>query len=106
MNDKLIPPEPLKLTADETESFDNWGFADTRFTINENGVATILGDRYELSAKELPRLLPWIRETAEIDLDLKDVHRTAYPTEIPASIENKNFSEEIAGFINESQIDT
>src|ERR1044072_5473745 len=106
MNDKLIHPEPLKLTADETESFDNWGFRDTRFAINENGVATILGDRYELSGKELTRLLPWIRETLEIELDPKDVHQTSYPTEIHALVENSAFKAELQTFIGDSQIDT
>ncbi len=106
MNDKLIHPEPLKITADETESFDNWGFRDTRFAINENGVATILGDRYELSGKELSRLLPWIRETLEIELDPKDIHQTSYPTEIPAAVENPAFSTELGKFISDSQIET
>ncbi|HEV7644812.1 MAG TPA: FAD-binding oxidoreductase [Pyrinomonadaceae bacterium] len=106
MNDKLIHPEPLKITADETESFDNWGFRDTRFAINENGVATILGDRYELSGKELSRLLPWIRETLEIELDPKDVHQTSYPTEIPAAVENPAFNAELKTFIGDPQIDT
>ncbi len=105
MNDKLIHPEPLKITADETESFDNWGFSDTRFAINENGVATILGDRYELSGKELSRLLPWIRETLEIELDPKDVHQTSYPTEIPAAVENPAFNTELKKFIGDPQID-
>jgi alkyldihydroxyacetonephosphate synthase len=105
MNDKLITPEPLKITADETESFDNWGFRDTRFAIKDNGAATILGDRYELSGQELPRLLPWIRETLDVELDPKDVHQPAYPTAIPAALENKNFNEDIKAFLSESQID-
>ncbi len=105
MNDKLIYPEPLEAAADEAESFDNWGFRDTRFAINENGVAAILGSRYELSGQELPRLLPWIRETLEIELDPKDVHQTSYPTEIPGPRENQNFSAEIKTFLSDAQID-
>jgi alkyldihydroxyacetonephosphate synthase len=105
MNDKLITPEPLKITADETESFDNWGFKDTRFAIDANGDATIEGDRYELSGKALTRLLPWIRETLNIELNPNDVHQTAYPTEIPASVVNKKFSDEIRSFLKETQID-
>jgi alkyldihydroxyacetonephosphate synthase len=106
MNDKLIYPEPLKSTTDETESFDNWGFRDTRFGITDDGVATILGSRYELSGKELPRLLPWIRETLEIEFDPKDIHQTSYPTEIPASLESPEFNAEIKTFISDGQIDT
>jgi alkyldihydroxyacetonephosphate synthase len=105
MNDKLIYPDAVKPAADETESFDNWGFKDTRFDINANGAATILGTRYELSGQELPRLLPWIRETLGVDLDPKDIHQTSYPTEIPAAAENAAFSKEIRTFLKETQID-
>lgn len=103
---KLIYPEHIRIGADEAESPDNWGFADTRFSINENGHVTILGDRYELSGKELVRLLPWIRETLEIDLDVNDLHRSDYPTQIPAPLEASEFVKEISAFLSESQIDS
>jgi alkyldihydroxyacetonephosphate synthase len=102
----LIYPEPTRIGADEAESPDNWGFADTRFSINENGHVTILGDRYELSGKELVRLLPWIRETLEIDLDASDVHRSDYPTQIPAPLDAPEFIKEVSNFLSESQIDS
>lgn len=103
-NTKLIYPEPLKPAADETESFENWGFQDTRFAINKKGHATVLGSRYELSGKELPRLLPWIRETLGIELDPADVHRNSYPTAIPEPVEAPEFITEIRRFLNEDQI--
>lgn len=106
MHDKLIIPEPVKIGADEAESFDNWGFQDTRFAINDNGAATILGTRYELSGKELPRLLPWIRETIGVELDPEVTHRTSYPTEIPAAVNSPAFTAEIELFLSGSQIDT
>lgn len=101
----LIYPEPTVITADEEESFDNWGFRDTRFSFTEYGVATILGDRYELSGKLLTRLMPWVRETLEVDVDPKDVHRSEYPAEIPESIENKAFVEAVQHFLSDGQID-
>lgn len=102
----LIYPVPTVIGPDEAESPDNWGFADTRFSINENGHVTILGDRYELSGKELVRLLPWIRETLEIDLDVNDLHRSDYPTQIPAPLEAPEFIKEVAAFLNGSQMDS
>lgn len=105
MDKNLIYPEPLPIGADEAESPDNWGFADTRFSINGSGHVTILGDRYELSGKELVRLLPWIRETLGIDLDVSDVHRSAYPTKIPKPLAAPEFIKEISEFLSESQID-
>src|SRR6185295_1364953 len=81
----IIPEPPPPPRSAEAESLDVWGFRDTRFDINENDRVIIRGTRYELSGKELPRLLPWIRETLEIKLDSKDIHRPSYPTKIPDS---------------------
>lgn len=103
--DTLIYPEPIKVGPDEAESWENWGFRDTSFTINERDVVQITGKRYELSGQELPRLLPWIRETLDIDLDPRDQHRNSYPTEIPAAIENGAFSKAISAFLAADQID-
>ncbi|MGQ0540788.1 MAG: FAD-binding oxidoreductase [Blastocatellia bacterium] len=103
--DTLIYPEPVTIGADEAESFENWGFRDTSFAINENGVVTITGSRYELSGQELPRLLPWIRETLDVDLDPKDVHSNSYPTFIPEPVESAAFSKAIRVFLDEKQID-
>ncbi|HRI02256.1 MAG TPA: FAD-binding oxidoreductase [Pyrinomonadaceae bacterium] len=104
--DNLIYPEPVVIGADETESWENWGFRDTSFAINNRDTVEITGTRYELSGKELPRLLPWIRETLAIDLDAKDQHTNAYPTEIPAPVESPKFVDAIHQFLGEKQIDT
>lgn len=105
-NTKLIYPEPLEIKADEAESFENWGFADTKFAINKKGNVTIEGSRYELSGQELPRLLPWISGVLGIDIDPKDVHQSAYPSHIPAPLENAGFVSAIKNFLNENQIST
>lgn len=103
--DNLIYPEPIVIGADEAESWENWGFRDTSFAINEREVVEITGSRYELSGQELPRLLPWIRETLAIDLDPRDQHRNSYPTEIPAAVESPAFSKAIREFLKDEQID-
>lgn len=103
--DNLIYPEPIVIGADEAESWENWGFRDTSFAINERDVVEITGSRYELSGQELPRLLPWIRETLAIDLDPRDQHRNSYPTEIPAAVESPAFSKAIREFLKDEQID-
>ncbi len=106
MKNKLIYPEPIEIGSDEAESFENWGFRDTNFAINERDVVEIVGSRYELSGKELPRLLPWIRETLAVDIDAGDQHKTSYPTEIPVPVESKAFSAVLREFLSETQIDT
>ena len=70
---KLIYPESLKVTVNETESNENWGFADTNFAVNKRGNVTIEGNRYELSGKELPTF-PVGRSIWESN-DTKDVNK-------------------------------
>ncbi|MER3431788.1 MAG: oxidase [Blastocatellia bacterium] len=105
-SDKLIYPGPVVIGDDEVESLENWGFRDTSFAINDRDVVEITGSRYELSGKELPRLLPWIRETLGVDLDARDRHINSYPTDIPAPVESKDFTEALRQFLSDSQIDT
>jgi len=95
----------VAIGADEAESLENWGFQDTSFTINGNGNVAITGSRYELSGKELPRLLPWIRETLDIDLDVNDRFEPHYPPEIAPAVKNAEFLKQLTTFLSEGQID-
>ena len=103
-NPNLIYPKPFKISANDTESNDVWGFKDTRFAINERGHAVIEGNRYELSGQELTRLLPWIRETIDIELNPRDVYQSNYPTKIPAPFANASFTDEIGDFLSANQM--
>src|SRR5688572_1123650 len=79
----LVPEPPPPPGPAEAESLDVWGFRDTHFDISENGHVIIRGTRYDLSGKELPRFLPWVREVLASNIDPKEVHRPSYPTTIP-----------------------
>lgn len=43
---------------DGEESLDVWGFHDTRFQTDEDGIVEVTGSRYPLSGQKLPSLLP------------------------------------------------
>jgi alkyldihydroxyacetonephosphate synthase len=104
---KIIKPEKRPEPGpDEAESLDVWGFRDTRFDISENGHVIIRGTRYELSGKELPRFLPWVRETLEIDVDVKEVNRPQYPTSIPDPHIASAFLADLQTILSSNQIDT
>lgn len=102
----IIPEAPPAPGPDEEESLDVWGFRDTRFDFSENGHVIIRGTRYELSGKELPRLLPWVREILEADVDPADVNRPGYPTAIPEPYIKPEFLAAIESFLGANQIDT
>ena len=104
---KLITPEtPPTPRPDEAESFDVWGFRDTRFDFSENGHVMIRGSRYELSGKELPRFLPWVREVLECDVNPGNVHQPQYPTSIPESHVQPEFFAALEKFLHSNQVDT
>jgi alkyldihydroxyacetonephosphate synthase len=103
----VIVPKPQPEPADnEAESLDVWGFRDTRFDFSENGHVMIRGSRYELSGKELPRFLPWVREVLESPVDPRDVNVSHYPTAIPEPHIRPEFLAAIKNSFDGDQIDT
>src|SRR5262249_17130129 len=91
---------------DEEESLDVWGFRDTHFDFSENGHVMIRGSRYELSGKELPRFLPWVREVLECDVSPKDINQPHYPTSMPEPRIQPEFLTHLQKFLDPDQIDT
>jgi alkyldihydroxyacetonephosphate synthase len=81
------------------------GFRDTHFDFSKrprHGPRF----RYEISGRELPRFLPWVRETLECDVTPKNVNQPRYPTSIPESCIHPDFLAAIQKFLNPAQIDT
>src|SRR5262245_24032794 len=95
----------LEVRSNEAESLDVWGFRDTHFDFSENGHVMIRGSRYEISGKELPRFLPWVRETLECDVTPKNINQPHYPTLIPEPCIQPDFLAAIQEFLGPSQID-
>ncbi len=102
----IIPEKPQAPGPDEAESLDVWGFRDTHFDISENGHVMIRGSRYELSGKELPRFLPWVREVLASGVNPREVHQPGYPTAIPGPVMNRAFMEDMKRFLQDDRIDT
>jgi alkyldihydroxyacetonephosphate synthase len=102
----LIYPEasPAQDPA-EAESMDVWGFRDTHFDFSENGHVMICGNRYELSGKELPRFLPWVREVLECDVNPRDINRPNYPTEIPEPHISAEFLADLQRILTAGQLE-
>ncbi len=79
---RFVPP-PLPAPAGEEESDANWGFADTRFVIDDRGVVRLSGSRYLVSGQDLPSLVPWVRDVMDIDVQPSRRHTFDFP---PAAI--------------------
>src|SRR5262245_45598435 len=102
----IIPEKPPAPDPSEAESLDVWGFRDTHFDINANGNVIIRGSRYELSGKELPRFLPWVREMLKVDVGPQNINRPAYPTAIPEPTINPEFLAHVQGLLAANQVET
>lgn len=103
----LVIPEPQPAPSEaEAESLDVWGFRDTHFDVSENGHVIIRGNRYELSGKELPRFLPWVREVLEVNLDPREVHAPHYPTAIAEPVLSSELLASLSNSLSSAQIDT
>src|SRR5262245_24194002 len=102
----IIPEKPSAPEPREAESLDVWGFQDTHFDISVNGNVIIRGSRYELSGKELPRFLPWVREILGVEIGPNNMNRPAYPTAIPDPHINPEFLSHLQRFLTPNQIDT
>src|SRR6476469_8443878 len=96
----------LEVRSNEAESLDVCGVADTHFDFSENGHVMIRGSRYELSGKELPRFLPWVREVLEVDVSPRDIHSPHYPTTIPDPNIKEEFLNDARTFLATDQIET
>jgi alkyldihydroxyacetonephosphate synthase len=101
----IVPGPPPAPDESEAERLDVWGFRDTQFDFSENGHVIIRGNRYELSGKELPRFLPWVREVLGVNVDPREVHTPLYPTAIPEPVLSPDLLSSLQGFLAASQID-
>lgn len=102
----IVPEAPPAPAPSEAESLDVWGFRDTRFGFSPQGHVTILGSRYELSGKELPRFLPWVRETLQCPVGPDNVNPPAYPTSIPEPRVEPGFLAYLNSFLGRGQVET
>jgi alkyldihydroxyacetonephosphate synthase len=102
----IRPPKRPEPGPDEAESLDVWGFSDTHFDFSGGGHVMIRGARYELSGKELPRFLPWVREVLECDVSPATVDKGQYPTAIPEPCVAPAFLSDLQSFLKPRQIET
>ena len=101
----IYPDAPPTPSPAEAESLDVWGFRDTHFDFSENGHIIIRGSRYELSGKELPRFLPWVREVLECDVNPRNINAPSYPTTIPDPQVSSAFVNDLKQFLRPDQLD-
>lgn len=88
----------------QKEALDVWGFVDTRFQTDANGIVEVTGARYPLSGQKLPGLLPWFSNLMEVEITGSSKLTSSYPPPIPEVRINDGIFAEIQGFLRGDQI--
>jgi alkyldihydroxyacetonephosphate synthase len=99
-----IIPEQEYQKDDGEESLDVWGFKDTQFQADENGIVEVTGARYPLSGQKLPSLLPWISKLMEVEISGANKYESNYPPAIPESIINEDFLSSVRAEFEKNQL--
>ena len=101
---RFVPPLYTQ-PAGEAESDENWGFADTRFVIDDNNIVKLTGKRYLVSDQELPHLVPWVKEMLALDVQPRKKHTYTFPPEsLPAPVKNEAFHADARAVFDDAQL--
>ncbi|XP_064643514.1 alkyldihydroxyacetonephosphate synthase, peroxisomal-like [Lineus longissimus] len=74
-------PPTIPRRRQELLKWNGWGYKDSKFVVNKNGLIEFTGERYQLSGKNMPLLRDWMQRTMGASLD----HRSPAQAEISAS---------------------
>lgn len=103
LGDTSFVPPAMPAPVGEAESFDNWGFADTKFEVREDGHVWLTGGRYSLCGEPIPGLLPWVRSVMHPDITATNVHPYQFAPVVPAPLRNDAFLQAISAFLTSDQ---
>jgi alkyldihydroxyacetonephosphate synthase len=102
---RIYPPPP-EARPEDAVSADEWGFADTSFTVNDEEAITVTGNRYPgLSGEVLPNLLPWFRTVVGINFPIEG-ESTGYPPPVDEPKPAPEFLAAIRSIIDDDQVTT
>jgi len=73
--------------------WDGWGYSDTQFTINPDGLIELAGDRYLFSGKPMPALRQWFED--EVGLNISDHSPSQEFPKLDPPIRNNEFIQAI-----------
>ena len=90
---------------DGMEGGDTWGFADTAFTLHDDGSVTMSGGRYGLCNERLNQLLPWVERKLKVRVPREPRPRDPRARALPAGHEHPAFVRAVADALGRAAID-
>lgn len=104
VDDARFVPAPLPDRPGDAENLAGWGFADTRFEVNDRGYIVLTGKRYNLCGTEMPHLLRWMAETTSSPISPMNVLESSWPNRIERPRRNERFLRSLRAFMADDQI--
>ncbi len=93
-------------TMDEQPWGHRWGFADTRFILNDDGSVTLTGARYDLCGYRMYDFLPYVEGVLGVRLDLTDRKEEVRDKPVQAPSRNEAFCQSVEQAFPSSQYTT
>eukprot|EP00037_Helgoeca_nana_P000215 m.20724 g.20724 ORF g.20724 m.20724 type:complete len:644 (-) comp10276_c0_seq1:201-2132(-) len=90
-----VPAFPMQ--RQDVLKWNGWGYRDSGFEINADGLIVFQGERYDFGGTLMPDFLTWMQEERGIDLDKTAMPQEPFAGEIPAPIRNAAFAEAVEG---------
>jgi alkyldihydroxyacetonephosphate synthase len=93
--------EPEEKCPRANQKWNGWGYQDSKFVINSEGVAQFTGARYPISGQVFPKLVDWFVSSCNANLEFKSpAQQIPNENKLPKPVINKKFlqSVENAGF--------
>ena len=74
------------------QKWNGWGYQDSKFLINSEGLAQFTGARYPISGQVFPKLVDWFVNSCNANLEFKSPAQTIpHEDELPPPKINKKF---------------
>lgn len=75
-----------------------WGYKDTEFVIDSDGVVRITGNRYQFSGQKMPKFKEWAETEAKLDTSRQVDIQTDIPIDPP--VRNEAFIKDVTGKVD------
>jgi alkyldihydroxyacetonephosphate synthase len=76
------------------QKWNGWGYQDSKFLVNSEGLAQFTGARYPISGQVFPKLVDWFVNSCNANLEFRSPAQSIpHEDDLPKPIVNKKFLE-------------
>lgn len=88
----MTTTEPEQKQPRANQKWNGWGYQDSKFLINSDGLAQFTGERYPISGQVFPKLIDWFVNSCNASLEFKSpAQNLPKEDELPKATINEKF---------------